>query len=113
MIELSYAKPTSNHLSSCLFFKKWQTTKHILDIYEKSPKLESFSPATMAVTTADDDTVAPLPPPVKKHVERLNELATAKLAEIVRRAGARAGREKGWEGYEWGELKAARELLDG
>ena len=72
-------------------------------------------PVTGAAAAEEDEeeTVASLPPPAKKDVERLNELATAKLAEIVRRAGAGAGPEKGWEGYEEGDLKAARELLDG
>lgn len=105
-----------------------QTTQHILDTYDKSPKLESFSPPPVAAAAgASDEAVKPLPPPARKHVERINELATAKLAEIVRRAGAGTGAgadsnegsgtarrpEKGWEGYEDGELRAARELLDG
>lgn len=41
-------------------------------------------------------------------VERLNELATEKLSEIVRRSGAR---ERGWCGYDEAEVAAARELL--
>lgn len=42
-------------------------------------------------------------------VEKLNELATKKLAEIVRRGSMG---ENGWEGYAEAELIAARELLD-
>lgn len=42
-------------------------------------------------------------------VQRLNEEATAKLAEIVRRS---TGGEAGWTGYNEAELIAARELLD-
>lgn len=41
-------------------------------------------------------------------VEKLNELATAKLAEIVRRYSAR---EKDWRGYDESEISAARALL--
>ena len=50
-----------------------------------------------------------VPPPSVKEVERLNELATAKLGEIVRRSSAR---EAGWTGYDRAEVIAARELLD-
>lgn len=42
-------------------------------------------------------------------VQRLNELATAKLAEIVRRG---ASGENGWRGYDMAEIIAAREILD-
>ena len=41
-------------------------------------------------------------------VERLNELATGKLSEIVRRNGAQ---ERKWRGYDQAEIAAARELL--
>jgi hypothetical protein len=47
--------------------------------------------------------------PSKDKVEKLNELATSKLAEIVRRS---ATGEKGWDGYDGAEVIAARELLD-
>jgi len=50
-----------------------------------------------------------LPLPDLKTVERLNQTATAKLAEIVRRS---AGGETGWEGYNKAEIIAARELLN-
>ncbi|KAH8804623.1 hypothetical protein F5884DRAFT_859245 [Xylogone sp. PMI_703] len=46
--------------------------------------------------------------PDLKTVERLNEMATAKLAEIVRRS---TGGEPGWTGYEESEVAAAQELL--
>ena len=42
-------------------------------------------------------------------VEKLNELATKKLGEIVRRSSRS---ENGWDGYAEGEIIAARELLD-
>jgi ER membrane protein complex subunit 2 len=44
-----------------------------------------------------------------KTVQLLNQKATAKLAEIVRRG---VGGEAGWQGYDPAELIAARELLD-
>ncbi|KAI5862817.1 tetratricopeptide [Durotheca rogersii] len=42
-------------------------------------------------------------------LRKLDEVATEKLAEIVRR---RSSGEKGWQGYDEAEIKAARELLD-
>lgn len=54
-------------------------------------------------TDADDFAI-----PEYATVERLNELATAKLSEIVRRSSAK---ERGWRGYEESEIAAARELL--
>jgi hypothetical protein len=47
--------------------------------------------------------------PTEGTVKALHELATSKLAEIVRRGSAG---EKGWDGYDAAELKAARELLN-
>ena len=44
-----------------------------------------------------------------KTVERLNETATAKLSEIVRRS---VSGEAGWEGYDRSEIVAAKALLD-
>lgn len=46
--------------------------------------------------------------PDQKSTQKLNQLATAKLAEIVRRNSAG---EKLWQGYEASEIAAARELL--
>ncbi len=42
-------------------------------------------------------------------MERLNETATAKLSEIVRRS---VGGEAGWEGYDEAEVIAAKALLN-
>lgn len=53
------------------------------------------------------DTGVPLPD--IKTLEKLNQTATAKLSEIVRRSMAG---EAGWEGYDQAELIAARELLN-
>jgi tetratricopeptide (TPR) repeat protein len=47
--------------------------------------------------------------PDLKTVECLNQAATAKLSEIVRRS---VGGENGWDGYDQTELIAARELLN-
>lgn len=47
--------------------------------------------------------------PDVKTIQLLNQKATAKLSEIVRRS---VGGEKGWQGYDPAELIAARELLD-
>ncbi|KAK3377802.1 hypothetical protein B0H63DRAFT_451647 [Podospora didyma] len=41
-------------------------------------------------------------------IERLNELATAKLSEIIRHSTAQ---DRGWRGYDQGEVAVARELL--
>jgi ER membrane protein complex subunit 2 len=50
-----------------------------------------------------------LPLPATSTVQKLHELATSKLAEIVRKGSTD---EKGWDGYDEAELIAARELLD-
>lgn len=49
-------------------------------------------------------------PPEQATVERLNRAATEKLAEMVRRYGAG---ERLWQGYDGGEIAAARALLAG
>lgn len=46
--------------------------------------------------------------PTTASIERLNEKATEKLSEIVRRSTAK---ENGWCGYDESELAATRELL--
>lgn len=50
-----------------------------------------------------------LPTPNVKTIQLLNQQATAKLSEIIRRS---TSGEAGWGGYEEAELIAARELLD-
>ncbi|KAH0595177.1 hypothetical protein MHUMG1_06926 [Metarhizium humberi] len=47
--------------------------------------------------------------PDQAAIEKLNEAATKKLGEIVRRNGAK---DKLWQGYDAREIAAARELLD-
>lgn len=46
--------------------------------------------------------------PTAATIEKLNELATEKLSEIVRRYSAK---ERQWTGYDQAEIAAARELL--
>ncbi|KAG6018338.1 hypothetical protein E4U43_003788 [Claviceps pusilla] len=48
--------------------------------------------------------------PSQETTEKLNQAATEKLAEIVRRNKAQ---EKSWQGYDAGEITAAEELLAG
>jgi hypothetical protein len=57
--------------------------------------------------TQEDDTDIPLPSLAT--VKKLEEIATSKLAGIVRHY--KSGR-KGWTGYDEAEIIAARELLD-
>ncbi|KAK5123985.1 hypothetical protein LTR85_002182 [Meristemomyces frigidus] len=61
------------------------------------------------VASTSDPVTGDLAPPSLAAVKKLSQLATAKLAEIVRRGSAG---EKGWDGYNEAELGAARELLD-
>ena len=50
-----------------------------------------------------------LPLPPLATVKKLNELATAKLAEIVRKSASGASE---WDGYNAAEILAGRALLD-
>ncbi|KAF2083855.1 TPR-like protein [Saccharata proteae CBS 121410] len=76
------------------------TTKRLLELLPASPSKPS--------TAVADPTFGDLAPPAVATVQRLHELATSKLAEIVRRSNAG---EPGWD-YERPEVIAARELLD-
>ncbi|KAI9693887.1 MAG: hypothetical protein M1822_003158 [Bathelium mastoideum] len=76
------------------------STNKLLEVYPKNSK------PSQAVS---DSIAGELPLPSLQSIQKLNELATAKLAEIVRRGSAE---EKGWNDYEEAELIAARELLD-
>lgn len=76
-----------------------QTTDRILQTLNTTSK-----PAK-----ASSDVPGDLAPPSLESIKGLHEKATAKLAEIVRRATAG---ENGWDGYDKAELAAARELLD-
>jgi len=69
----------------------------------------SSPPPTSSKRNQADDSDADIPPPKIETVKKLDELATKKLAEIVRRYSKG---ENGWMGYEEAEVIAARELLD-
>ncbi|KAF4624882.1 hypothetical protein G7Y89_g13287 [Cudoniella acicularis] len=64
---------------------------------------------TLPQTSRQSKSDTGLPPPDIKSVERLNELATAKLSEIVRR---NVSGEAGWGGYDKADIIAAQELLN-
>ncbi|TVY47720.1 TPR repeat protein [Lachnellula occidentalis] len=68
--------------------------------------LTTLSPSQVSRQSKSD---TGLPLPSVTNVERLNELATAKLAEIVRR---NTSGDAGWQGYEKPEIIAAQELLN-
>ena len=74
-------------------------TSRILEVMNKGTKSSSSS----------SETWGGLAPPEKATVEKLNEVATAKLAELIRCASKG---EPGWEGFDPAEVIAARELLD-
>ncbi|KAF2185129.1 TPR-like protein [Zopfia rhizophila CBS 207.26] len=73
-----------------------------------SSKLISLLPnnAPSKRNTNDDEEVQP---PSISTVKKLEELATSKLAEIVRQYSSG---KKAWQGFEQAEVIAARELLD-
>jgi len=75
------------------------TSKRLLELLPNAPKSSSSSDATFG----------DLALPSISSVERLHELATSKLGEIIRRSSTE---EKGWDGYSEAELIAARELLN-
>ncbi|PPJ59548.1 hypothetical protein CBER1_09802 [Cercospora berteroae] len=71
--------------------------------------LDVLSSSKKGQVTSSDPSTGDLAPPSIENVKKLNELATAKLAEIVRRS---TSGEKEWDGYNAAEIAAARELLD-
>jgi len=68
----------------------------------------SSAVAKSSSSTTSTDSASDFPTPSQQTVQKLRELATAKLAEIVRRSSAG---EAGWTGYDDAEVAAARELL--
>lgn len=77
-----------------------QSTTKLLEILASSKKSQPAS---------SDPVTGELAPPSMAAVTKLNEVATAKLAEIVRRS---ASGDKGWDGYNQAETIAARELIE-
>jgi len=66
---------------------------------------DSVSSTTSSKDAADEDVKIPS----LSIVLKLNELATSKLAESIRKHSTE---EHGWDGYQEAEIIAARELLD-
>ncbi|KAE9971337.1 hypothetical protein BLS_004473 [Venturia inaequalis] len=77
------------------------TTTKLLEVLPTAPK--------SALNTTSESSYSDLPLPSVKSVEKLNEVATIKLAEIIRRSAAK---ERGWDGYDEAEIIAARALLN-
>ncbi|KAK3715716.1 Inositol phosphatase SIW14 [Vermiconidia calcicola] len=71
--------------------------------------LEVLSNTKKSQQSSADPVNGDLAPPSISSVKKLNEAATAKLGEIVRRSSSG---ERGWDGYSESELIAARELLE-
>lgn len=84
----------ANHAARLLCCPDAQVTSRLLK-----------DPPKPAVKATDLDDIAT---PTASTVENLNELATEKLSEIVRRYTAQ---ERHWSGYDKAEIAAARELL--
>lgn len=70
--------------------------------------IEALDNTTSKPAKSSTDAPGDLAPPSLDSVRKLNQKATAKLSEIVRRGSVH---EKGWDGYKVSELNAARELL--
>ena len=68
----------------------------------------SSSSSEVSKRNAEDDEVTVAPPKLQS-VQKLEQLATAKLAEIVRLYGAG---KKEWSAFDEAEVIAARKLLD-
>ncbi|KAI9729066.1 MAG: hypothetical protein M1828_000151 [Chrysothrix sp. TS-e1954] len=82
------------------FYGLKMTTSKLKDILSKISK---------TTLTSKPDGEDDFPLPSLETVEQLNELATSKLAEIVRKHSSKT---RGWEGYDTAEVIAARALLD-
>jgi len=72
-------------------------------------RLKEVLSKTTKVPSASSDLPGDLAPPSLVSVQKLDEISTSKLAEIVRKGSAH---EAGWDGYDDAELIAARELLN-
>ena len=74
-----------------------------------SKLLQSHPQASRTTSTIGSGTAGLISPPLRAKDQKLNELATSKLADIV--AHYAAG-DAGWQGYKESEVIAARQLLD-
>ncbi len=91
-------------LKTCMIYKSW-----VLHVSANAQQASSKAIGNFSEISRQSKNEDGLPSPDLKTLQSLNELATAKLSEIVRRSAAR---EAGWEGYDTAELIAAQELLD-
>lgn len=71
--------------------------------------MEVLASSKNSLQTSPDPVTGELAPPSIASVTKLNELATSKLAEIVRKS---ASGDKDWNGYNAAEITAARELVE-
>lgn len=71
--------------------------------------LRSFPQTSTAALASAGISSGDLPPPSQAKVQKLNELATSKLLDIIRHASTG---DADWQGYEQSEIIAAQELLD-
>ena len=71
--------------------------------------LEASQSSAKPLKSSSDPVTGDLAPPSTESIKKLNQVATAKLVEIIRRASSG---EKGWDGYNEAALKAAKELVD-
>jgi tetratricopeptide (TPR) repeat protein len=81
-------------------------TQRLIPVLQNPSTSTSSNKRNAQAASDDSEDIAP---PRLSTVQKLEEIATSKLAEIVRRYGAG---EKGWTGYDEAEVIAARELLD-
>ncbi|EAQ90710.1 hypothetical protein CHGG_02645 [Chaetomium globosum CBS 148.51] len=116
--ELQYMAATAPGLANGLYqkymaeaVKRFSRSIELCDDYLRGYyglKLVSkrlLNDGTKAIRPADDSEFAL---PDTNTIEQLNELATAKLSEIVRHSAAS---DRGWRGYSEAEVAAARDLL--
>ncbi|KAF2725489.1 tetratricopeptide repeat domain-containing protein [Polychaeton citri CBS 116435] len=80
------------------------STTRLIELMHKPGSGKQSKASSDANATGGD-----LPVPPIEAIQTLNELATSKLTDIIRRGVAG---ESGWDGYSPAELIAARELLD-
>lgn len=84
----------------------WFSNRKFTNLNKKTTKqlLGDPSKVSQSRTTSDGFAI-----PDSVTLSKLDEVATEKLAEIVRRYSSG---EKGWQGYDEAEVKAAKELLE-
>jgi ER membrane protein complex subunit 2 len=88
----------------CIAKSSEKHERHAANLPQASDKFLADIKTTKPPKNSEED----LEMPEKATVEALNQKATEKLAEIVRRYTAK---EAQWQGYEASDIAAARELL--